>query len=108
MNRGKKFDKKKNKFTKNMYHLLPMREMDEVVSVLTFGANKYGEDDWKHFVKRNDNYKRYISASLRHVSAFMRNDDNDDETECHHLAHAICCLLFVLWNNNERRDDKNK
>lgn len=102
MKEGKKYDSHKL-----MYHLIPFRELDSVVRVLTFGMKKYGEDDWKKFVSRDDNEKRYISACLRHISRYSQGKTNDDETGEHHLAHAICCLLFVLWRENERKNKQD-
>lgn len=96
--KGKKFDSRKP-----MWHLLPFKQLEEVVKILTFGANKYGEDDWRFFVSKKDNDKRYVSACLRHVSAFMNGDKNDEETNFHHLAHAVCCLLFVMWKDQTRK-----
>lgn len=97
MKKGKKYDN-----GKLMYHLLPFRELDSVVRVLTFGMKKYGEDDWKKFVLRDDNEKRYMSACLRHISEYSQRKTNDNETGEQHISHAICCLLFVLWKENEK------
>lgn len=95
--KGKKFDDKKT-----MWHLLPFKQLKEVVEVLTFGANKYGEDDWKYFVSTHNNYKRYLSACFRHIVEWKLGEKNDKETKKHHLAHAICCLLFIFWNDTRR------
>jgi len=101
--KGKKFDRTPSGYVKPMYHLLPPRELEQVVKVLTFGANKYGENDWQHFVQKDRNERRYVSACLRHVMAFTMGERLDHETHLPHLAHAISCLLFVLWKTNGRR-----
>lgn len=72
--------------------LLPVESLEEVGKVLTFGAKKYDAHNWrKGFV-----WSRLLSACLRHVFAFIRGEDKDPETGLSHLAHAACCLLFLI------------
>jgi hypothetical protein len=98
---GKKYD-----LGKSMWHLLPYKQLEYVVEILTFGANKYGENDWKAFVSKNNNKQRYFSAALRHLSAWKQGRIKDRETNMPHLAHAICCLLFVLWKDDKERRNR--
>ncbi|MEX2964235.1 dATP/dGTP diphosphohydrolase domain-containing protein [Microbulbifer sp. TYP-18] len=78
---------------KPRWELLPWNGMEEVVQVLTYGAEKYAPDNWRQV----PNYQsRYTAAALRHISAYMRGEEQDQETGRHHLAHATCCLLFLL------------
>jgi len=79
--------------------LLPWKEVEEAVEVLTIGANKYSPDNWKRVPNRLD---RYFSALMRHTTAWVNGEQNDPETGKSHLAHAMCCLLFLMWS------DKNK
>jgi len=76
---------------KRDYTLLPWAAIDQVVGVLEFGAAKYSRENWRHVSKL-----RYIQALLRHVIAYTRGEQNDPESGLHHLAHAVCCALFVL------------
>ena len=88
MTEGRKFDGEKPKM-----YLLPPKAMIEVSKVLTFGAEKYDEENWRHL----DNLQnRYTGGALRHLFAHMDGEINDPETNYSHLAHAICCLLFKL------------
>lgn len=85
---GTKFDEDKRDYT-----LLPWIALEEVVKVLEFGARKYERDNWK----RVPNGKvRYIRAALRHLVAHIRGERLDSESGLSHLAHCVCCLLFVL------------
>ncbi len=93
--KGKKFDD-----GKEMWHLLPLNIIKEVVQVLTFGATKYGENDWQEFISR-EGPNRYLSACFRHIEKWRSGEATDDETGFHHLAHAICCLIFILWREKE-------
>tara|TARA_B110000285_G_scaffold225518_1_gene283888 strand:- start:619 stop:1005 length:387 start_codon:yes stop_codon:yes gene_type:complete len=88
MTEGKKFDSEKPKM-----HLLPPKALFEVAKVLTFGAEKYAEENWRVVP---DAQNRYASASLRHMFSHIDGEELDQETDLSHLAHAICCLLFKL------------
>ena len=85
---GKKFDSSKPKM-----YLLPPKALIEVSKVLTFGAEKYDEENWR---KLDNLQNRYTGGALRHLFAHMDGELNDPETNYSHLAHAICCLLFKL------------
>jgi hypothetical protein len=65
----------------------------EVAKVLTFGAKKYDDDNWK---KVPDARRRYSAALDRHMNALHRGEKVDPETGLSHLAHAACCVLFML------------
>lgn len=90
---GIKFDEKKLR-----WDLLPFREVEQVVKILTFGAEKYADDNWKHIP---DLQKRYFAAAMRHLSAWIQGEKLDKESGQNHLSHAACCILFTLWKDNE-------
>lgn len=77
---------------KNMLALLPFEALEQVGMVMTFGAQKYAAHNWRGGFK----WSRLISAALRHTFAFIKGEDKDPETGLSHIAHAICCLLFLL------------
>jgi hypothetical protein len=91
---GRKFDGDKIR-----WDLLPWREVEQVVRVLMYGAGKYEDNNWQN-VKPP---VRYSAATFRHLVAWCQEEKNDKETGESHLAHAICCLLFLMWNDNEGR-----
>ncbi len=84
---GKKFDD-----GKLPYDLLPGDAIEEIVKVLQFGAVKYGERNWEKGMKWN----RPFAALMRHMWAWWRGEGKDPETGLSHLAHAGCCILFLL------------
>ena len=73
--------------------------IEETAKVLAFGANKYEPYNWAKGIK----YSRVFSALLRHLWAFWRRERYDRETGIHHLAHAMCCLMFLLHYEMNRR-----
>ena len=90
---------------KPQWSLLPFRALKEVVEVLTYGAKKYAPDNWK---KVPDARRRYIDAGFRHFTAYASGETHDPETGKHHLAHAICCLLYlVAFDLGEHNDKSN-
>lgn len=92
---GVKYDNGKLQWT-----LLPFRAINEVLEVLAFGAKKYAADNWKIVPEART---RYVDAAFRHLSDWHLKEKTDGETGKSHLAHAICCLLFLLWFEQEDR-----
>ena len=91
---------------KPQWSLLPFRALTQVVEVLTYGAKKYAPDNWK---KVPDARRRYIDAGFRHLTAYTTGETNDPETGKHHLAHAICCMLYlVAFDLGEHNDKSNR
>ena len=84
---GRKFDGGKLE-----YGLLPPKALEATVEILTFGAQKYARDNWKYV---DDSKRRYFDAMQRHVWAWKSGEQLDQETGIHHLAHAMCCLMFL-------------
>ena len=100
MSEGKKYDGEKPRM-----HLLPSKSMFEVAKVLTFGAEKYDEHNWR---KLENLQNRYTSGALRHIFAHNDGEQLDPESELSHLAHAICCLLFKLEIELENASKENQ
>jgi hypothetical protein len=89
---GIKFDASKPR-----WDLLPMAPIDEVVKVLTHGAEKYGPNNWQQLV---DAQNRYYAALMRHITAWRNGEQKDADSGFSHLAHAICNLIFLYENEN--------
>lgn len=81
------------------FDLLPFEQIREVVEVLTVGAKRYGDDNWKSVP---DARRRYLAALLRHVWAFACGERNDLDDGLSHLSHAVCCALFLMRFDNKR------
>ena len=72
--------------------LLPVRPIEDIASVLTLGAKKYDDRNWE----QGFDYTRTYGALQRHLHAWYKGEDIDPETGLSHLAHAGCCLMFLL------------
>lgn len=89
---GQKFDTDKLR-----YELLPPELLEETARVLTFGAVKYADRNWELGMK----WSRPFGALMRHMWAWWRGENTDPETGYSHLAHAACCIAFLV--SYERR-----
>jgi len=85
---GVKYDKEKPD-----YSLIPPSALEDMVKVLTFGAEKYDRHNWKKLDNLED---RYFAAAQRHLWAVMRGETHDPESGEHHYAHALCCIMYLL------------
>ena len=84
---GRKFDG-----NKLQYGLLPPNALKATVEILTFGAEKYEPNNWIHVP---DSKRRYFDAAQRHLWDWKNGEQNDPESGKNHLAHALCCLMFL-------------
>ena len=76
------------------WSLLPSGTIAHVIQVLEYGAKKYSVGNW---VNVPDGKTRYYDAAMRHLDAWRGGELNDSESGLPHLAHAACCVLFLLW-----------
>jgi hypothetical protein len=88
--------------SKLRYDLLPEEAVRAVVRVLTFGAKKYSAWNW---MKVPEWRPRYYAAAMRHIEADRRGEKFDPETGEPHLAHALCCLVFMLCLGGAERTE---
>lgn len=72
---------------------VPPNALLAVAKVLTFGAEKYGRDNWRQVENAET---RYLDAALRHINAYQRGEAVDPESGESHMAHAVCSLMFML------------
>ncbi len=91
---------------KPRYELLPPEFLEGAAHVLTFGAEKYADRNWE----KGMNWSRAFGALMRHMWAWWRGQDNDDETGMSHLWHAACCLAFLIaWEaRGHGTDDRSE
>ena len=87
-------------------HLLSTEAMNQTAAVLAFGADKYAEHNWR----KGFTWSRPLAAALRHITAFNAGEDKDPESGLSHLAHAACCIMFLLEfeKTHKELDDRYK
>lgn len=85
---------------KPRYDLLDPYAIDQLARVLSFGAQKYAPHNWRNGLT----YSRLIAATLRHTFYFLWGQTNDPETRLHHMAHAMCCCMFIVGLGKDSDD----
>lgn len=87
---GKKYDKGKPQFS-----LLIPEFLEEMANILTYGAEKYGRENWKLVEPTT----RYVDARLRHALASDREQElaiDHDHGMSHDAAVAVNSML-IWW-----------
>ena len=85
-------DRLKHDGEKVRMELLDPYAVEQLAAVLTFGAKKYAPHNWRLGIRKG----RLLAALMRHVFAYLRGEDKDPETGLSHIAHAMCCCMFIL------------
>ena len=72
--------------------LLSREALEQIALVMDFGKEKYAAHNWRSGFQ----WSRPLSAAIRHIMAFNDGEDKDPESGLSHLAHAACCIMFLL------------
>ena len=72
--------------------LIPPEALMAVGEVFAYGAEKYGEWNWRKGME----HSRLVSALLRHLMAHQMGEDKDPESGYTHLAHMSSNALMLL------------
>jgi hypothetical protein len=73
-----------------------------ISEILTFGANKYGANNWK--TAKTTDIPRYKDALLRHLLAYLDGEYIDPESKKPHLYHIGCNLMFLDYFERLQRN----
>lgn len=94
-----KFDSAKPRFD-----LIDPWFSEDTAKVLTMGAMKYAEDNWK----LNTDIKRYIGALERHLNEIKKGELFDAESTLQHTAHIACNAMFLHYMIRKGTNGKRK
>ncbi len=84
--------------------LLPEEALVEVSKVFTFGSKKYGDFNYMKGME----WLRLVGAVRRHMSSFVRREDEDPESGLLHLAHAAAGILMLLEYQKRNIGEDNR
>ena len=84
---------------KPRWDLMPWATLSQIQAVLDFGAKKYAPNNWQLVPEARD---RYFAAAIRHLVSWRCGERHDQESGLHHLAHAGCCILFLLTFDSDK------
>ncbi len=84
---GEKYDDGKLR-----YSLIPTSATKALAEVLTFGADKYEPNSWKHV---HNGEERYLDAAMRHLELYRSGEKLDQESGLPHLSHLLTNIAFL-------------
>lgn len=82
----------KDDATKARVSLIPASAILALGRVMTFGAKKYADHNWR----KGFDWSRLLDAGQRHMLAFQNGEDRDPETGELHLAHAMFNMAALI------------
>lgn len=99
--KGTKHDGQKPKLA-----LIPKEAIWGMGDALTFGANKYGQHNFRNGLE----YTALVSAAMRHLTAWVDGENIDSESGLSHLDHALASLAMLKYMevNKPEMDDRYK
>jgi len=97
---------KKDDTTKPRMELLDPNYLLGVAKVLTFGAVKYDDNNWKKATI--EDIERIKGAMLRHQMAYMNGEMYDPETGLNHMYHVGCNAMFLSYFDMQDGDHPNQ
>lgn len=100
-NRGVKYDQNKPRMD-----LLDPTALVGWAEVMSFGATKYGDHNWRLGIKTS----KYIAASYRHLTALNSGETIDPESGKPHAYHLMANAAMLAWTlkNKPELDDRWK
>jgi hypothetical protein len=95
---------KKTDTGKRRFSLLPVQPLLDAIDVLEFGAKRYGDFNWQ----KGFEWTGIYNAAQRHMHAWLDGEDNADDSNLPHLAHAMVNMMFLLVfrNTHKEMDDR--
>lgn len=77
---------------KPRHDLIPTFSMNELAKIYAMGAKKYADNNWRKGMK----WSRVLGSLKRHLNAFEKGTDFDEESGLHHMAHVIWNAVTLL------------
>jgi hypothetical protein len=81
-------------------HLVPPEAIIEAAKVFGFGAEKYGENNWRQDIEKFP-VSRHYSSIQRHLLAYMSGEDQDPESGLPHLSQALTQMMILVMTTIE-------
>jgi hypothetical protein len=90
-NTGKPQEADRYNSGKERWSLVDYEALKPMVHVLAFGAKKYSDDNWRKGLKT----KEVCESLLRHITAYLSGQDNDQESGLPEVGHILCNAMFL-------------
>jgi len=88
--------------------LVPPEALLNIAKVFTFGAEKYGVNNWR-IDGPNTPWSRTYSSIQRHLNSWHAGEDLDPESGESHLTHAATQIMILMTqqiDGNSNCDDR--
>lgn len=79
--------------TKPSLQAIPWVAIYEMGKAMLDGMKKYGLFNWRDHAVRSD---IYVDAAMRHITAWSDGQAVAEDSNIHHLAHAMACLSILI------------
>ena len=76
-------------------NLVPPEAIIAAANVFGFGAQKYGENNWRMDLDKFP-YSRHYASIMRHLLAFHSGEDLDPESGLPHTHHALTQMIILV------------
>lgn len=73
--------------------VIPYPALVQMALGLMEGVTNYGPYNWR---KEPVQLRTYLAAALRHIGAFLEDEQVDPLSEVHHLGHAMACCAIII------------
>jgi len=74
-----------------LHHYIPAEVTQELLRVLDHGEVKHPDEEWKTILPHV-----HEACAAGHVNEYENGHEREEESGCHHLAHAIVRYMFAL------------
>ena len=92
-------------------NLVPPEAIIAAAQVFGFGAQKYGENNWRQDLDKFP-YSRHYASIMRHLLAFHSGEDLYPESGLPHTHHALTQMIILvmceLQGDKDLIDDRFK
>jgi hypothetical protein len=88
--------------------LIPPEALLDIAKVFTFGAEKYGLNNWR-FDGANTSWTRTYGSIQRHLTSWLAGENTDPESGESHLTHAATQIMILMTHQREglaNQDDR--
>ena len=83
---------------------IPPAAIQEILKVLRHGDSKHPNEEWKTILPHV-----HESCAAGHIAEYENGLEREEESGCHHLAHAIVRYMFALslWLSAKSKEHRH-
>lgn len=104
MNKSERNQEFKKDGGKLRLELIPGECYQSLGKILTFGAEKYGDNCWQRVEPI-----RYVGALLRHLMQYLKDENSiDKESGFLHIEHVLCNAMFLSYFATHKKKKRTR